>query len=58
MAEASALQFKAMEDREDSDEGVVAAATETAIEELAVVVNLKALRWSRWQWARCRAMPG
>ena len=46
MAEASALQFEAMKDREDGDEGVMAAATETAIEELAVVV--KALWWSRW----------
>ena len=46
MAEASALQFEAMEDREDGYEGIMAAATETAIEELAVVV--KTLWWSRW----------
>ena len=45
MAEASALHFEAMEDREDGDEGVVAAATETAIEDWAVVV--KTLWWSR-----------
>jgi hypothetical protein len=56
MAESAALQFEAMEDREDSDEGVVAAATEATVEELAVVVT--AFRWSWWQWIRCRAMPG
>ena len=45
MAEASALQFEAMKDREDGDEGVVAAATETAVEELAVMV--KTFWWGR-----------
>ena len=45
MAEASALQFEAMKDREDGDEGVVAAAAEPAIEELAVMV--KTFWWGR-----------